>query len=312
MVYAFDRTTGNNTLVSHSSADSGTPAGSDSRAPHVSPDGSTVAYESDADDLVPGEVPEGPSNVFAWDRASGGNLLVSHTAASAATGGSATSERPRFAGPLLLFESDAENLASPTPDGNHARDVFAAGTPAASDGSGTTTGGGGGGGTTTTTTTTGGGGGGGPTIAGGGNPQPSPTLQALLTTLLATTAGPCDARIGTDFALVACGGNKKAGPDLRVYVVNARATPLTVTLGASEALPRNAAAAKKVSYAKRTLVVPAYGSATVTLKAPARLRKALLKALKRVKKVSRRPTVTLTGAGVARTSLIHAVTMRRK
>jgi hypothetical protein len=126
------------------------------------------------------------------------------------------------------------------------------------------------------------------------------------------TAGPCHAAVRTDVALRACGGNRKPALDIRVYVVNARTSPLQVTLSASESLPRNAAAPKKVSYAKKTLVVPASGSATVTLKVPAKLRRALAGALRKHKRVARRPSVTMTGAGVARVSLTHAVTLRRK
>jgi hypothetical protein len=311
MVYEFARSSGVNTLVSHASSGAGTPAGSDSTGARVSPDGGTVAYESDADDLVPAQPAEGPSNVFAWDRAGGGNLLVSHTAASSSTPGSAMSWRPRFAGPLLLFQSDAPNLASAATDGNSATDVFAAGSFATSDAIGAPVdiGGGGGGTPTTTTTTTTDPGGGTTTLPGTGTPRALPTLADLLAGLRAP--GPCHRRVLADVALVACGGNKKASPNLRVYMVNARATALTLRLAATEALPRNAAAVKKVSYASKTIVVPASGSATATLRVPAKLRKALAKALKKRAKVTRRPLVTMTGGGL-KTSLAHSVTMRRK
>jgi hypothetical protein len=298
MVYLYDRLAGTNALVSHAATGETTSADNESRVPAITSDGNTVAYESDASDIVGGQVSSG-SQVFAYDRSSRQNKLVSHTAASATAGGDGASLAPRFAGSLLLFESVADDLASPTPDLNGTlRDVFASeGTsPPPPPDPGPTT-------TTTTPTTT---------VTTPGGPPPSPTLQVLLTALLNNTAGPCSVRIRTDFALAACGGDKRAKPDLRVYIVNARPTAMSATLTAVEALPRTAGKAKKASYAKKTLVVGPFGSATVTLKAPSKLRKALVTLLKKRKAVARRPTVSLTAAGLPNTSITHAVTMRRK
>jgi hypothetical protein len=287
-IYLYDRSTKTNVLVSHAHTGADTAAASQSDTPRVSPDGSTVAYVSVADDLVDGQPAAGTRNVFAWSRANGENVLVSRSSGSNTVPANQDSTAPRFAGSRLLFESLASDLASPTPDGNAFGDIYVANAPPAPP----PPAGGGGNPTTTTTTTT--------TTPVVNTPQP-PTLTALLGKLGA--AGPCHRRLLTDVALVVCGGNKKAKPNLRVYVVNSRVTPLRLTLTGSEA---------KAKYRKKTIVVPASGSATVTLKAPAKLRKALAKALKKRSKVKRKPVVTMTGGNLKKTSVTHSVTMRRK
>ena len=83
-IFLFDRSTGAVTLVSHrAGAPSTTGHGQGSEA-HVSADGRFVAFESTADDLVPGQIAiDSRVNVFLYDRVSSAIQLVSHAAGSA-------------------------------------------------------------------------------------------------------------------------------------------------------------------------------------------------------------------------------------
>jgi PKD repeat protein len=352
LIYLYERGTGANTLVSHSTTGATDPASGDSDTPVVSPDGSRVAYVSQATDLV-SPATSGTGDVFAWDRASATNSLVSHAAGSPAVNGNAPSLRPRFAGSLLLFESDASNLF--TPDGG-GRDVFAGGSapPTASftatPGSGTAPldvsfnatasdpdgsivsyawsfgdGASGSGasvthryaaagnytvtltvtddsGTTATATRSIAVAAAPPPGGGGGPPPAKPSLTKLVSALLKSVGGTCHVRKRSDFALVVCGGNKQGKPDLRAFVVNARTASLTATIAAVEG---------KVSYPKRKLTVASGRSKGVTLKAPSKVRAALKRGLRKHKSVVRRPKVTLTGSGLAKTSVTHKLTVRR-
>ncbi len=78
-VFLFDRVTGETTLVSRSADSAVTTTGQVSYA-RISADGSTVAFESLALDLVPGQVDTGfhVTNVFAYERAAGTVALLSH------------------------------------------------------------------------------------------------------------------------------------------------------------------------------------------------------------------------------------------
>src|SRR5947209_807898 len=96
----------------------------------VSADGRFVAFESTADNLVPGQA-AGPvtSNVFLLDRASGAATLVSHAAGSATTGGDADSFGPVVSGNgrFVYFLSKAGHLladeAGPATQNLYAYDV---------------------------------------------------------------------------------------------------------------------------------------------------------------------------------------------
>jgi hypothetical protein len=117
-VFLYDRTAGTVTLVSHAAAGLSTAGNGVSDQPAISADGSRVAYLSTASDLVSGQVEGGAfgsPDVFLWDRATGGNTLASHTAASAVT----TADQPA-GGPLglsadgswLVFLSGGTNLVT--------------------------------------------------------------------------------------------------------------------------------------------------------------------------------------------------------
>jgi Tol biopolymer transport system component len=108
-VFLFDRMAGGTTLVSHTSGSALTGAGG--WVPRISPDGAAVVYGSLAPDLVPGQTdtPSTSWDLFLFDRASGGNVLVSHTDASPTTcGGASTIARdfqPSAGGDWVAFSN---------------------------------------------------------------------------------------------------------------------------------------------------------------------------------------------------------------
>ena len=122
-VFLWSRETGSRTLVSRSSLHTDPwPGHGKSTSPRLSADGRYVAFQSAADDLVPGQTVE-PSpfdpftNIFLYDRVTGGTVLVSHGRASA-TAGAAVSSFPSISadGRLVAFASREGNLA-PDVDG---------------------------------------------------------------------------------------------------------------------------------------------------------------------------------------------------
>ncbi len=125
-VFLFDRL-GATVLVSHASGSTVTAADDQSEAPTISADGAWIAYESDAENLVAGQVdPNGKSDVFLYGRAAGTNTLASRSAAAAATAGN---ERSRVAlvsadGSWVAFESRASDLVAGGGDTNLLEDVF--------------------------------------------------------------------------------------------------------------------------------------------------------------------------------------------
>lgn len=117
-IFLRDVVAGTTTLVSHTPG--GGPGDGHSEFPTISGDGSVVAFESFATDLVPGDT-NASTDVFLYDVATG-----TVTLASAAGGGPAnsTSQRPALAadGGWLAFQSAATNLV---PGDTNARvDVF--------------------------------------------------------------------------------------------------------------------------------------------------------------------------------------------
>jgi hypothetical protein len=100
-VFLFNRRTGVVTLVSHDSASPATAGSLASDDPILSADGSFLAYESFAPDLVQGFVPpsgEDVSNVYLYDTATGTNTLVSHAASSPLASGDNGSYGPVIGG----------------------------------------------------------------------------------------------------------------------------------------------------------------------------------------------------------------------
>jgi Tol biopolymer transport system component len=113
-LFLFDRTAGTVTFV----ARVGYPYDPryEDRDPtsRLSPDGRWLAFSSSQPDLVPGQqAPFGnASNVFLWDRTTGGLVLVSHSAAGPAMEGDRDSFLPQVSadGRFVAFESYASDL----------------------------------------------------------------------------------------------------------------------------------------------------------------------------------------------------------
>lgn len=94
-VFLFDRVTGATTLVSRTSTSPTTGAGG--WYPEISPDGAAVVFPSDGTNLVPGQTDfAGTWDLFLFDRASGTNVLVSHTESSLTTSASAYEQPGEF------------------------------------------------------------------------------------------------------------------------------------------------------------------------------------------------------------------------
>lgn len=128
--FLFDRVTGEMRLASHTSASPVTAAGIlQHLGLALSADGSVLAFVSEANNLVPGQVDtNGKSDVFVYDRLSGGIELASHAPGLPATaaGGPAQAAWPSLSadGRFVVFTSDAQDLVSGEPDAPEADDVF--------------------------------------------------------------------------------------------------------------------------------------------------------------------------------------------
>ena len=118
-VFVHDRMTGTTERVTVTS--NGTQGNSDSFTPALSADGRFVTFESDADNLVPGDT-NGSTDVFVHDRLTGTTKRVSVT--SDGTQGNGGSDFPVLSadGRFVAFESDAHNLVPG--DTNGFTDVF--------------------------------------------------------------------------------------------------------------------------------------------------------------------------------------------
>ncbi len=118
-VFVRDQRTGRTERISDGLG--GSDADGDSKSPSVSTDGSVVAFESSASNLVPGDT-NGVSDVFVRDRPSGRTTVVSVDAAGAF--GNEGSFTPSISadGRYVAFASDATALVAG--DHNRAEDVF--------------------------------------------------------------------------------------------------------------------------------------------------------------------------------------------
>jgi hypothetical protein len=125
-VFVHDMVTGATTRVSAATA--GTQANNNSRDPVISADGSSVAFASDASNLVAGDT-NNATDVFAHNMVTGATTRVSvatdGTQANNISDGSTISENPPSIsanGRLVAFHSDASNLVAG--DTNGQTDVF--------------------------------------------------------------------------------------------------------------------------------------------------------------------------------------------
>lgn len=122
-IFLRDRTAGTNTLVSV--AFDGSPGDADSQAPHITPDGRYVVFESLATNLVPGDT-NAVRDVFVRDLLLGTtsrvNVANSGTQASQAGGYEWSSNVVSADGRSVVFESHSTDLV--VADTNGQRDLF--------------------------------------------------------------------------------------------------------------------------------------------------------------------------------------------
>ena len=121
-VYLFERVTGATRLLSHAAGAPATAANGASVWPALSGDGSRIAFESSATDLVHGAADtNGFPDVFVFDRDTGVMSIASHTPASEATTGNGPSRDPSISGDgsAVVFRSFARDLVSGQNDGNN-------------------------------------------------------------------------------------------------------------------------------------------------------------------------------------------------
>lgn len=128
-VFLYDLAFRQAALVSHSYTAPNVTAdlSSGSFAMSLSQDGTTVAFESEARDLIPGQIDgNGGSDVFLYRAASGVVTLISRTSSSPVTTGNAPSTGPLLdaAGVSAAFLSQATNLVAGQIDTNAAPDLF--------------------------------------------------------------------------------------------------------------------------------------------------------------------------------------------
>ena len=151
-VFLFDRVTGLNTLVSHSSSSAVTTANDSSFPVGTSADGAFVFFQSYATDLVTGQVDTNlTQDLYLFDRALGTTMLVSHSASSPVkTGNDASYEGALSAdGRYVAYFSIATDLEagqvqSPQIQNVHLFDRMTGATTLVSHGAGTPLTGGGG------------------------------------------------------------------------------------------------------------------------------------------------------------------------
>jgi len=125
-VYLWDRDSGALGLISHRAGMPQTAAAGTFAATGISGDGSVVAFDSSAIDLVAGQVDDGTAtDTFLWTRSTGQTVLVSRVAGTVATAAQSDSMAISLSrdGRYLAFHSFSDALV-PGGDGNGTVDVF--------------------------------------------------------------------------------------------------------------------------------------------------------------------------------------------
>ena len=127
--FLFERATGRITLLSHASGRPTTAAHGGSYGAAITPDGQWIAFTSNADDVMPGQVETGRWNtgdIFLYERATGKILLASRAAASPVTAPDSDASFYSLSadGRKVSFSSGADNLLAPGVDGNGYEDAF--------------------------------------------------------------------------------------------------------------------------------------------------------------------------------------------
>lgn len=114
-IFIHDRQTGETKLVSR---DSGGKSGNNySRDPAISPDGKYVAFQSAADNLVPGDT-NGKSDIFVHDVQTGSTTLISKDSNGKSANGASSLPALSGDGRYVAFESEASNLVSGDTNGH--------------------------------------------------------------------------------------------------------------------------------------------------------------------------------------------------
>ncbi len=125
-VYVFDRTTGQNTLVSRPTGLPLEGSNDSSYAPTISADGRFITYWSYGHNLVPGMNAVQRRNVFLFDQQTGETTLVSHADGTTTLGGNGWSTTPGISadGNYIVYSSKATNIIAGQLDTNNQYDVF--------------------------------------------------------------------------------------------------------------------------------------------------------------------------------------------
>jgi hypothetical protein len=127
-LFLYDAVTGGNTLITHASDSAVTKVGG--WAPTISADGRYVVYSSAATNLVAGatvrHAPSDGGDVYVFDRMSGSNTLVSHSATSVTTTGNRGAQAVALSadGNFIVFASYATDLVSGQVDDQFSADLF--------------------------------------------------------------------------------------------------------------------------------------------------------------------------------------------
>ncbi len=126
-LFLYDRSSGSVTLVSRANGSPTIPAsyGGSSR-PSISADGRFVAFESEAQNVVSGQVFVAPPSIFLFDRSGGTVALVSAANGSPSSTGNHFSFGPSISadGSQVAFYTMADNLVAGTRDFNNGEDVI--------------------------------------------------------------------------------------------------------------------------------------------------------------------------------------------
>jgi Tol biopolymer transport system component len=123
-LFLFDRIAGTTTLVSRAVSGAASGNGSSNSPFTMSGDGRYIAYVSGATDLVSGGGGTPSGAVFLYDRRTGTNTLISHSAASKTQASSAYNPVISHDGASIAYESIATDLVPGQIDTNDSVDVF--------------------------------------------------------------------------------------------------------------------------------------------------------------------------------------------
>ena len=132
-VFEYTRATQTNVLVSHDSSNASLGANAASTSATISGNGSLVAYQSAATDLVAGQNDKnGGNDVFLYNRSGATNALVSHSTAGTAVAANGISDQPFLSagGTAVVFRSLATNLVAGQQETTGTTNVFLYNIPA--------------------------------------------------------------------------------------------------------------------------------------------------------------------------------------